>query len=70
MVKFRILDDKGDTVLELQPEETMEKMRQEAERGRWLYLNGEVVNIDHVTMEDINKANEIVSTPMLKGGSL
>ena len=69
MVKFRILDDSGDSTLELEPQQAIERMKQESERGRWLYLNGEVVNIDHVTTEDVKNANEIVSTPMLKGGS-
>jgi len=69
MVKLRILDDNGDTTLELEPQEAIERMRQETDRGRWLYLNGEVVNMDQLTTEDVKNANEIVSTPMLKGGS-
>ena len=69
MVKLRILDDNGDTTLELEPQEAIERMRQETDRGRWLYLNGEVVNMDQLTTEDVKTANEIVSTPMLKGGS-
>jgi hypothetical protein len=68
-INFSVISQSGDDEYSLVPTEALQKIRAFANKGKWLYLDGEYTNTDTISESDLIKANHIIMTNTLAGGS-
>ena len=68
-VRLKIVSEKGhDEKLLLVNEALAEIKSQTHENGKWVYIDGQPINTEIITEEDIKNANDITLTNALAGG--
>lgn len=66
----KVVSQHGHDTFKLSPQMAFDKATTEAkENGKWCYVDGEFKSADTLTLSEVEKAQEIVLTSALVGGS-
>ena len=68
MVKIQITGQNGHTTLELEPQEALDRIKQEVGQGKWAYINGQFAKADTISLSDLGSADSIMLVSSLLGG--
>jgi len=68
MVTLTVLDAKGHTTRQVSATDALQEIREQSERGYWIYIDGNFVRASEVTLADVERANEVTLSPSLVGG--
>ncbi len=69
-IVVKVVSQHGHDTFNLNPQLAFDRVKTETqEHGKWAYVDGDFKSADTLTLSDIEKAEEIVLTSALVGGS-
>jgi len=69
LIKLSIISDEGDTLKSLVPAEALEEIQEQVgNHGKWLFADGDFVNVDELREEDLRPEIDYTMTNLIAGG--